>query len=211
VIDLPRFVADAFNRQATFQQNLERKLAEHLPPAAPGQPSDEDEAFSLICTWSDPTGGYRVLDADAQRETLTEMKRAADTLARLWASLHPSVRNALWAEATRHKGTELDTFFTTGKLGSLQEIAALPERIKRARPAAERVITKASEAGKTNWRGVSLVDECRDLWKRRTGRDAPRSEPRPSTAFYRFLEDVLLIFDAGRPVPAFRAWMAAHR
>ena len=209
-MDLPRFIVDGFERQARLQADLEAVLAECLPPPTQGQDTNEDEAFRLLCTWADPAGGYRVLDRDGELAKLAEMQRAAGQLARLMSELRPAVRHALIVEANKHDGASLETYFAPGPLGSLAEIAALPERIKKARPAAEAVVVKSQDAGKMNWRAASLVGDCRDLWKRRTGRDAPRTEPKPSSAFLPFLEDVLAAFDAGRPIPAFRAWMRAH-
>lgn len=211
MIELPRFIEERFERQAALLDRVEAALAEHLPAPLEGQESNENEALELLYTWADRFGRYRVLNRDAEREKLAEIQRAAGLLARLWRGLDPKVSRMLDFAGSSHDGLKLETYMTTSKLGSLSQIVALPERIKKARPAAERVIAEADPAGKMNWRAASLVGECRDLWKRRTGREAPRTEPKHSSKFLPFLEAVLAAFDAGRPIPAFRAWMRAHR
>ena len=212
--DLPAWVEDGFKRRADLQRRLSQAIAETLPPATEGQTPDDEHAFDLLITWSHPTGGYEAFDPEAEREKLIEMQRAAATLARLHRELHPSVRVALANAADAVDPSQMASFHTRGRFGPLSELQALPERLREARKGAEGVIASGSAPDMRadfNWRGASMVDDCRKIWRQRTGQEPPTSEPKQSTAFYGFLDAVLTTLGAGRPIPAFRAWMRAHR
>lgn len=163
-------------------------IAKHLPPAREGQASNDDEAFYLRVSAYSYAGGYRVANGAAERQRLKDMSRAAREISRLYREMHPLVRME----------------FKAARLADLAEIVA------REREAAEATLKRLDDEGRINWRAVSLVGDCRDLWRRRVGRDAPKSDPKKGSRFGMFLADVLDAYQAGRPIPAVRAWRRAH-
>lgn len=206
----PEWIEACYARQAVLLASIERALDEHLPPAREGQISNKEEALMLLVSNSGPVGRYLVAKKSSELEALARFEEAIESLAAAWDALTPNTRGALTHATLKLDPNSVRRYYNPQGLPSMAIVAALPDLMRASRKAAMRSIDSCEEAGEVGWQAVSLFGNCRELWKTRTGRDAPRTfnETGP---FYRFVSAVLEVFGAGKPIPAMRCWNRLHR
>jgi hypothetical protein len=205
---VPPRIEAAFARQAKLQEMLEAAIGEHLPPPRPGQAPNDEEAFMLIVSGALPTGGYVVMPS-GEMERLAQFQEAIEAAARAWSALSHDTRFALGAATGNLDPAKINGFWWVHRLPPIGIVAALPDMMRAGQKRAMREIERSGDAGRVGWRAVSLVGECRALWARRTGKHAPKAI-KETGRFHDFLDAVLTAFDAGKPVPAMRAWRKLH-
>ncbi|MBB3900100.1 hypothetical protein [Roseococcus suduntuyensis] len=173
------------------QAALEAVIAEHLPAARDGAPSDADEALLLRLAIVG-NGRFKVMDKAKELARLADVHLAATALRNALDSLDLNARHALTQAAMAVPSRALRQPRRAGGGFTFADVLDLPEVLRHAAPAAREVIQAASEAGGTKWRAVSLLMATRELWARRQPKPPPR-HPNPATRFGRFAQDV---FDA---------------
>lgn len=173
------------------QAALEAVIAEHLAPARNGAPSDTDEALLLRLAIMG-NGRFKVMDKSGELARLAEVHRAATALLLTLDALDLEARAALIEAARAVPPDALRQPRRHGQRFTFADILDLPKVLRHAAPAARAAIQAADEAGRTNWRAVSLLLAARELWSRRQPKPPPR-HPNPATRFGRFAQDV---FDA---------------
>ncbi len=185
-------------------QSLAAVIGEHLPHH--GQlDSDIMEAEGFMLIFSSPTGYYDAWDAAKEESKLDDLKRATQDLVGIYKSLHPSVECQV--HLASHYITSVKNFRSSDGLPDLLTIfAVLPEMVERCVEAGKDEIQRGESVGRTNWLAVSVIDNCRAVWLRRTGDEAPKGL-NPASPFGKFVRDVFKVIGMkGDPRSAMDAW-----
>ncbi len=200
-------MADRWDMQVLLTSVIKR----HLPCPEKGLTA-EFRALCIIHDLEHPTGQYPTWGKRVELQNLAEIRRGLRAAQRAWNRLHPDVRDGIVEEAAA-----LTKLFWS-EVPSLPLPTATPSTVAEAMPIiadlakknldiAELIVKDGHPKGKAGWREIGVVATCRDIWKGRTGSDAPSRGLDEASPFGLFLKDVFkaceLKFSRGR----FDAWV----
>lgn len=171
---------------------------------------NEGDALMIATAAFSVTGGYDAYAAEKETAKLEQLERSLRTVATVITSLHPDVRCALASGLPLDEVITLDDggrkrAITRGAQFLLASLHDLPRQLAPGIANAKRRAKAGHPPGRTNWRAVSVIDECRALWKRRTGY-APDSLNEASP-FGFFVKEVFAVLGLdSNPRAAMDAW-----
>lgn len=170
------------------------RAIEDLKAKSADGPSAMEDAIAIYMALRGWSSRYLAWDADEERAKLKEMERAAMALARAYESLNPLLHALL-------TNTELKDREPQPRIGdvappepvfALDYLPWLARTIARARRNMEPFVKAGFDPGaQKKWQWFPVIEECRAIYERRTGRRAPRKSLNEATPFGRFLADVL--------------------
>jgi len=185
-------------------------LLRHLPDW--GDEANCREADALMRAIAPVEAHIAVWKPKEETQRLERIRHLIGELQIEWDELHPRLQGAVLTGCALSDPDPKDP----QKVGLNREAMAAAENldkmvrligpgIAKATQEAEIGVAKRSD---WNFEAASLVEECRNIWERRTGKIAP-TRPNAATRFGRFLSDVLEAFEVqATPDTAMRAWLS---
>ncbi len=190
-------------------------IERHLP--CPDSDDRGNDGVALVWNLFHATSDT-IWHKEVEQRNLKDLRRALIQAQRAWHRLHPGIRDFINLEASKgppepkdpdEYGTALRRW-EEKKIKSRFVSAALSDIADFFEPSlrdAKILIKYGVEKGQTGWEAIVVIDHCRNIWRRRTGLDAPTRGLNEASPFGLFTKDIFkackLKFSRG----AFDAWV----
>ncbi len=143
-----------------------------------------------------------------EQENLKALRRALIQAQRAWHRLHPGLREVIRSDvfkASRERETahesQIDAVVNSEVL---YDIADFYEPSLRH---AKISINYGLSKGRTGWEEILVIDHCRKIWHRRTGKDAPTLGLDVSAPFGLFTKEIFKVCKLKFSHARFDAWV----
>lgn len=200
---------DPKNRLATDEEitELAEVIARHCPlrDQCEGDHTDKEEAEQIAAKISPNMRRFKSWNEASEAGHLEAWKSASRKLRDEFLALDQTVR--VWAiNAATPLLTSADLRSRPHLINLHHIIEALPDIVEQSVTIVKKRLNEGAPTGHTNWLEINIADECREVWLRRTGKEAPRLISNTGK-FSGFLHDVFEKLKLkGKPIPAMQAW-----